>query len=124
MFAAVIVLGKTEDLLFSPHIIPYCPKKLFSELKKYEKEILEKTKRTRNEYERILHMLTNRAHTLQPKAKYQERATQFSPDQNDSEYLALAVQLKCGLWSNDKALKQQSVVPVYTTHELLERYRA
>ncbi|MBN2517441.1 MAG: hypothetical protein JXB14_01210 [Candidatus Altiarchaeota archaeon] len=51
---------------------------------------------------------------------FMEKARNLSPDPNDSEYFALALKLGCPIWSNDKALKKQDVVRVYSTKELSE----
>ncbi len=41
-------------------------------------------------------------------------------DDNDLVYLALASKLNLPIWSNDKHLKEQSEIPVFTTSELIE----
>ena len=43
----------------------------------------------------------------------------ISPDINDTEYFALALKLKCSIWSNDKKLKKQNKVKVYSTEEIV-----
>ena len=50
--------------------------------------------------------------------EYITGAEEISPDPKDVDYIALALKLKCGLWSQDKALSGQSRVKVYTTEEL------
>ena len=35
-------------------------------------------------------------------------------------YFALALKLNCGIWSNDKKLKNQDKVKVYSTEDLLK----
>ncbi|MCK4435272.1 hypothetical protein KAU87_00515, partial [Candidatus Bathyarchaeota archaeon] len=41
------------------------------------------------------------------------------PDPDDIDFPALALKLDCPLWSNDKELKQQTVVKVFSTSELI-----
>lgn len=41
------------------------------------------------------------------------------PDPDDSEYFALAMKLRCTIWSNDKRLKQQEKVNIINTTELI-----
>ena len=49
-----------------------------------------------------------------------EKAKKISPDEKDVVYLALALKLRCGLWSNDRDLKEkQSEIQVYSTEELI-----
>lgn len=38
----------------------------------------------------------------------------------DSEYFALALKLNCAIWSNDKRLKQQDKIKVYSTEDLVK----
>ncbi|MCR4334948.1 MAG: PIN domain-containing protein [archaeon] len=45
-------------------------------------------------------------------------ALAITPDGKDAPYLALAMELKCPLWSNDKALKKQSSVKILNTSEV------
>ena len=49
-----------------------------------------------------------------------KEAEEISPDEKDILYFALALKLKCGIWSNDKRLKQQDQVRIYSTAELKE----
>jgi len=53
---------------------------------------------------------------------FKEEAIKVCPDPKDVPYFALAMHLKCPLWSNDKQLKSQETVKVYATHELLELF--
>jgi predicted nucleic acid-binding protein len=41
-------------------------------------------------------------------------------DEKDTPILALAMQLCCPVWSNDKHFQRQKAARVYTTKELLE----
>jgi len=57
-----------------------------------------------------------------PASAYQRhlsRAHQLAPHPEDAPYLALALHLNLPIWSNDSALKNQKVVPVHSTEELL-----
>ena len=61
--------------------------------------------------------------SIVPKEEYSlflDDAKSISPDENDVMYFALALKLKCGIWSNDKKLKNQDKVPIYSTNELVK----
>jgi predicted nucleic acid-binding protein len=47
-----------------------------------------------------------------------DRARALSPDPDDADFLALALKLNCPLWSEDRLLKNQKAVEVYSTLEL------
>jgi predicted nucleic acid-binding protein len=48
-----------------------------------------------------------------PKARF------VSPDPDDVQYFALALKLGCPIWSNDKRLKTQNAVRIYSSKELM-----
>jgi predicted nucleic acid-binding protein len=48
-----------------------------------------------------------------------EEAKRISPDLKDSPFFALALKLNCGIWSNEKILKRQSRVSVFSTREIV-----
>ena len=52
-------------------------------------------------------------------SEFMLQALQLSPDLKDAPYIALALKLNCPIWSQDKALKKQSVVKIYSTEELI-----
>ena len=48
------------------------------------------------------------------------KALKMVSDPDDAPYLAFALKINSPIWSNDKHLKKQSVVPILTTKELIE----
>ena len=122
IFSAFIKLGKTSEILFHQDLKLYVPEFFFSEFEKYQKLILDKTHRSRENLEEISESLSDII-TVIPKsefATYLKRAKKISPDPNDVMYLALALKLKCGIWSNDKRLKDQKTVKIYSTKGLIK----
>lgn len=49
-----------------------------------------------------------------------EEAKEVSPDAKDTPFFALALNLDCGIWSNEPRLRKQSRVKVFSTRELLK----
>jgi predicted nucleic acid-binding protein len=45
-------------------------------------------------------------------------AMELCPDPDDVDFFALALKLDCPLWSEDRLLKNQSKIKVYSTQEL------
>jgi predicted nucleic acid-binding protein len=120
LFSALIKNSLTAELIFEEDTHLTTPEFIISEFFKYEDLILKKTNRTKEEYIQIMHMLKN-AITIVPKEEYSkfiEEAEKFSPDPKDVLYLALALKLKCAVWSNDKKLKTQDKVKIYSTGDL------
>ncbi|MBI4895257.1 MAG: hypothetical protein HY831_02060 [Candidatus Aenigmarchaeota archaeon] len=48
-----------------------------------------------------------------------EEVEKIFPDHNDIKYFALALKLNCGIWTNEKILKEQNKIPIYSTEELI-----
>ena len=98
------------------------PEFIIEEFFKYESLILKKTSRTREQFIQIMHMLKE-VITVVPEEEYSafmKEAKSISPDEKDTMYFALALKLKCGIWSNDKKLKEQNRVAVYSTNEVIK----
>jgi len=47
-------------------------------------------------------------------------AEKISPDKKDSDYFALALKFDCAIWTNDKKLREQERVKIYSTEEINE----
>jgi len=120
LFSALIKDSLTAEFIFDNELILSTPEFIITEFLKYEDLILKKMHRTREEYIQIMHMLKDII-TVVPKEEYSkfiEEAEEFSPDPKDTLYLALALKLKCAVWSNDEKIKNQDKVKVYSTQDL------
>jgi len=119
-FAALLKDGGTSNILFKHNL--YAPEFIFVEFTKYKDYLKGKTKRTEENFNELLDLFERNV-ILTPKEEIEpfiEKAEKISPDAKDVPYLALALKLRCGLWSNDGDLKEkQSVIPVYSTEELI-----
>ena len=120
LFAALLKESGTSEILFK-HTL-YAPEFIFEEFRKYENYLKDKTKRTEKDFNELFDLFERNV-TLIPKEEIEpfiEQATKISPDEKDIIYLALALKLKCSLWSNDKELKEKQVqIAVYSTEELV-----
>ncbi len=121
LFSALIKDGKTAEIMVNNLGSLYVPDFIFEEFHKHNKEILSKTKRTKEEFNSLFGLMKE-AIIVVPKCKYEDvvvKAEEVSPDQDDAPYFALALKLQIPIWSNDKKLKEQKHVRVYSTEELL-----
>ena len=94
--------------------------KLFP-IDKHKQEILLKSGLSRYEFDIFVSLISSEIEFVQyPEIKkFIPEAKEITPDINDAEYFALALKLNCSIWSNDKRLKQQNKVKVYSTSELM-----
>ena len=112
LFSALMKNSLTAKLIFEEDLLLSTPDFIITEFLKYEGLILKKTHRTKEEFIQIMHLLKE-VITIIPKEEYSqfiEKAEKFSPDKKDVLYLALALKLKCAVWSNDKKLKNQNTI--------------
>lgn len=122
LFAALIKDSVTAALLFADEIQLVTPEFVLEEFSSYKKVLLAKTKRTETQFKEIV-LLLKEIIAIVPQEEYEvylEKAERFSPDPKDVAYLALALKLKCGIWSNDKKLKEQEKVRIYSTSEIMK----
>jgi len=125
LFSALIKNRLTSKLLFEEDFILYAPEFIVEEIQKYENFLLKKTSRTKEGFIQIIHILKEII-TVIPKEEYSnfiEEAEKFSPDEKDAIYLALALKLKCAIWSNDKKLKQQDRIKIFSTEDLVKELK-
>ena len=91
-----------------------------TELFKY-KEVLVKKSGAKN-FDSVINSLQKKV-IFVDNSEYRCKIKEVSPnisDPNDVTYLALALKLGIPAWSNDAHFKEQSLVDVFTTRELIE----
>jgi predicted nucleic acid-binding protein len=122
LFSSLIKEGKSAELLLDLSFDLFTPEFILTEFEKHKKTILNKTNRSPEEFEDIFSIIKEMINII-PKEEfvdYLDTAEEITPDPNDVMYLALALKLNCPIWSNDKKLKEQDLVKVYSTSELIE----
>ncbi len=121
VFSAIVKNSVSRYLLLNPDLILYSPEGLISELEEHREEIMGKSRLDEKRYDELMAILLSKI-KLVPKeyiAPYLKEALGFSPDKDDSPFLALCLARGIPLWSNDKLLKEkQSIVKVFSTSEL------
>jgi len=123
VFSAIVRNSVARLLLLNSRLILYSPEGLMSELEEHRDEIKEKSKLSDEKYNELMAILLSRIklETKEYISQFLIKALEFSPDKDDSPFLALALAKGIPLWSNDKPLKEkQSVVTVLSTSELYE----
>lgn len=101
----------------------FAPEFIKSELGKYKGECLFKSKLSAQQFE-IRQAEVEESIVFFNLGRYEsllDKAIDSLEDPKDSPYLALALSINASIWSNDPHLKQQSLVKVFTTQELIEK---
>ena len=101
----------------------FTPEYTESEMNKHRLECLSKSKLSEHEFELWQDEVDERIKFCNH-SEYEdllEKSVSIIPDREDAPYFALALAIKAAIWSNDPHLKQQSLVKVYTTKELVDK---
>lgn len=120
IIAGLLKNGLARKLLLSNNFKLSAPTLLQSEINRYLPSIVKKSGIKFDELQKLTHKIYTQIKFSDDFFDWQQFAESIVPDENDSEYFALAFSLNIPLWSNDKKLKEQSIVQVISTHELLE----
>lgn len=125
MSALVTTQGFTYDLIFNDKIRLSAPEYLLEEFEEHRGEIIEKSNLSEEDLQIFLSLISSRIEFIEKNEfkQFVEPASEITPDIDDTEYFALALKLNCAIWSNDKKLKQQDRVKVYSTAELTKLLR-
>ena len=118
--SALLKPGITRNLIFNRGLDLYSPDFLSQELEKHKAEFIKKSGlKDWNYLQAVDLVLSNISQT--PHSEYREfeaKAKNISPDFNDWPFFAVALYKRCDIWSNDKLLKNQKDVRVYSTKEI------
>lgn len=116
----------TAKLIRSESFDIYYPEDGLTEITRYREYIISKRKKTLQEqsFAYVLKFILESVHII-PCKLYCQRIKDAHEemkdiDEKDTPFLALALQLNCAVWSDDSHFKQQNVVKVYTTKEILQ----
>ena len=114
----------TIELLFLEELEIFAPELLFDEIEQNKDIVIKKSAMTDEEFNKCLSILKKRINVA-PEGEFLKcrgKSGEICPDEKAIAYFALALHLKCPVWSNEKELKNQNHVNVYATHELIEMF--
>ncbi|HLD03127.1 MAG TPA: putative toxin-antitoxin system toxin component, PIN family [Candidatus Nanoarchaeia archaeon] len=121
LISALIKDGYTRKLLFDRKFVFYAPSFLLEEATKYMPYICMKTGLSENDLRAMLDLIVSLRINIVDDNEIEDivpSALSISPDPNDALYFAVAMKLNCCLLSNDKKLKNQNRVKVYSAEEI------
>jgi len=124
VIAALAKQSITKEVLLYPFIDYYSPDFLLEELAEHEDEIISKMHTDKAGYQKVLDILTKKIKIVR-KAAYSQYMNQVREiigklDTDDEQYIAVALSIDAdGVWSYDPHFKQQKVIRLFSTSELL-----
>ena len=116
----------TAKLLKSGSFDLYCPEEGLKEIGCYKKYLISKQKPSikRRSLEYAVKFVLGSVHIILSELYSQRMGEGYEVmkdiDGKDTPFLALALQLNCPIWSNDRHFKKQGAAKVYTTKEVVE----
>ena len=124
LFASFLKEAKTRELLLDMRLNLYAPENLISEASRHLEKEMPLRKRIHFSDEvlgKLVRFLTHRIEIIPLRfyKSYLREALILAPHEEDAPYLAAALALHIPIWSNDKGLKEQKAVKIYSTHDLL-----
>lgn len=122
IFTGLVGTGVTKSLLFSKNLKLFAPEYLFDELNEHLSRIKLISSLSSSEVDLLISKLRSHINIVE-KLEFEAflgEANELISDPDDTEYLALSLSMnKCPIWSNDPHFKEQSLVKVFTTEELV-----
>ena len=116
----------TAKLLKSEFFDLYYPEDGLKEIEYYKKYMISKRKKKlqKQSFEYALKFILESIRIISSELYSQSVKYAYEVmkeiDEKDTPFLALALQLNCPIWSNDKHFKHQNIADAYTTGEVVE----
>lgn len=124
LFSALIKSGITRELMVNDELLLYTPEYLINEFFEHIEELRKKTHagtfKLQNEVQKLIYLSRLKIIPIREINPYVKTAKIISSDPEDILYFATALRMNCALWSNDKELKNQNQVTVYSTSDLIK----
>ena len=122
IFTGLVGTGVTKALLFSKNLKLFGPEYLFDEVKEHLSRIKLLSSLSSSKVDLLISKLRRHINIVE-KSKFEaflNEASRLILDPDDTEYLALSLSMdNCPIWSNDPHFKEQSLVKIFTTEELV-----
>lgn len=110
----------TREILEEHKIKLFSPEKLIEELEKYSELICSKSNISKSKFLLNISLLPEIIELKKVDELLKSKAKKLILHESDADFLALALQLNIPIWSNDPHLKEQSLIKVFTTSELIK----
>ena len=126
LISGLLKNGITRELMLNIDIKLYTSEFIIEELFNHITELSKKAGMNKKEFKEQAEILINESDlkivTKDEVRPYINLANALSPDIDDALYFATALKLKCAIWSNDKELKNQKHVKIYSTTDLIKLF--
>lgn len=123
--SAFLKAATSRHLLLDERLELHTPADLFREAQKVLRNRLANRLKAIPDFDQLFSTLTSGIHVVDKNEydSFMSKALEIAPHEEDAPYLACALHLGIPLWSNDAELKDQNLVKVLSTTELLEELK-
>lgn len=124
LLASFLKEAKTRELLLDSRLHLQAPEHLLRETSsklKRDSSLRKRISLSDEDLEGLIQLLTLRVQVIpiQAYSPYLQKALDIAPHPEDAPYLAVALLNRIPIWSNDRGLKNQKEVQIYSTSELI-----
>lgn len=123
LLSVFIARGSTPNIIFVDGVEWLAPDKLKEEFTKHIGEIIPRSSLSESEVKELIELVFSRINLIKAESfsSFRKEAESLISDSDDAEYLALSLSRnKIPIWSNDPHFKEQSVIKVFKTGELVK----
>lgn len=123
LLSVFIARGSTPNIIFIDGVEWLSPEKLKEEFIEHIDEIIPRSSLDESAVRELIELVFSEIEIIKAESfrKFLKEAKSLIPDPDDTEYLALSLSKnKIPIWSNDPHFKEQSVVRVFKTGQLVK----
>ena len=123
LFSALIKDSITRKVILDYNGTFLFPEYIFEEMEKHKEELLKKSKMKSKDFNNLLSLLLGKVLIVPTNSlyKYKKQAYEIVKEIDPGDVLFIACALaypQSFLWSDDKKLRRQSIVPILNTREM------
>jgi len=126
LISALVADSKTRELIVTLEPVLLTPETVHDEIETHDDLIVEKSGMDRNRVRQFVHLLFDQIETVPVSGfhPYIDDADDAigGTDPDDVLYLACALARDAGIWSDDADFDEQTLVPVFTTSEVIDSF--
>ncbi|HLD15271.1 MAG TPA: PIN domain-containing protein [Candidatus Nanoarchaeia archaeon] len=122
LISSLISNGKSREIICLPGITLYAPENIIEETLNNKEEIILRAEIDEQSFNQLISifLLNIKIISKEDFKEFKEKAKELVTHPEDIPFMALALKLNYPLWSNDKNLKLQSKVKVFSTTDLIK----
>ncbi len=124
LFQIMNPFSTASYLFFSINVEFFTPEFIKKEFNKHKEECLVKSSLSEQEFE-VRQDEIEKSIRFIPSFEYEEfleESFQLISDSEDIDFLAIALSINAPIWSNDPHLKEQSLIKIYSTKNIVEMF--